>query len=140
MTRWNETCELVKRDYYCDDEGVRRWSETRKKVFCNSYTLSTQSWASARMANYDAEEEVQLRTADYNGELDIVYRGKNYSVFQVMCMGDFTRLLLQRRKSDVGLECQPPEEGDGQEVPDVEEPTEGGEPSEPDGEEAADAV
>ena len=126
MTRWNETCELVRREYYSDDEGVRRWRESRRTVFCNSYTLSTQSWATARMANYDAEEEVQLRSADYRGEVDVVYRGRAYSVFQAMCTGDFTRLLLQRRKSDVG-----------QEVP----PEEPGEPENPDaGGEAADAV
>lgn len=127
MTRWNETCVLVKREYQSDDEGVRKWKETRKKVFCNSYTLSTQSWASARMANYNAEEELQLRTADYEGEADVVYRGKDYSVFQVMNTGDFTRLLLQRRDSDIGLEKPPAEETPDESTETPEEPETGDE-------------
>lgn len=119
MTRWNETCELVKREYYSDDEGVRKWRETRRKVFCNSYTLSTQSWATARMANYEAEEELQVRSCDYQGEVDVVFRGRAYSVFQVMDTGDFTRLLLQRRKSDVGQEVAPETVEPEPEVPDA---------------------
>lgn len=124
MTRWNETCELVRREYYSDDEGVRRWRESRRRVFCNSYTLSTQSWATARMANYEAEQELQLRSCDYEGELDVTFRGRAYSVFQVMDTGDFTRLLLQRRKSDVGQEVAPepepkPEPDPEPEVPDA---------------------
>lgn len=126
MTRWNETCVLTKREYYSDDEGVRKWKDARRKIFCNSYTLSTQSWASAKMANYEAEEEIQIRTCDYNGELDVVYHDKNYSVFQVQCTGDFTRLLLQRRKSDVGQELEPVKPDEGVEEP--EEPTEQEEP------------
>lgn len=119
MTRWNETCELVKREYHSDDEGVRKWRETRRKVFCNSYTLSTQSWATARMANYEAEEELQVRSCDYAGEVDVVFRGRAYSVFQVMDTGDFTRLLLQRRKSDVGQEVAPEPEPDPEPEPEV---------------------
>lgn len=120
MTRWNETCELVRREYYSDDEGVRRWRESRRTVFCNSYTLSTQSWATARMANYEAEQELQLRSCDYGGELDVTFRGRAYSVFQVMDTGDFTRLLLQRRKSDVGQEAAPQPEPEPEPKPEPE--------------------
>ena len=68
------------------------------------YTVATQAWATARMANYDADDEIQLRSCDYHGELDVVYRGRAYSVIQKMDQGDFTRLILQRKKPDVGEE------------------------------------
>jgi len=85
-------------------KGVPQEKVTRFKAYCNSYTVATQAWSTAKMANYEADDEIQLRTCDYHGELDVVYRGKDYSVFSRMEQGDFTRLLLQRRRSDKGYD------------------------------------
>ena len=102
MTRYHETVELLTKTYEADDEGVPQETVKRFKAYCNSYTVATQAWSTAKMANYEADDEIQLRTCDYHGELDVVYRGREYSVFQKMEQGDFTRLLIQRKKSDGG--------------------------------------
>ncbi len=108
VTRWNDTCILVKREPGAvDDEGVMRERVTRREVFCNSYTISTQTWATARLADYTADEEIQIRTADYDSEQDVIYRGKSYSVLHLMNQGENTRLLLKRYKHDVGDEEDP---------------------------------
>lgn len=104
MTRWNETCVLIKRSYEVDNEGVQIEYVTRREVFCNSYTLSTQSWASAKLADYSADDEIQLRTDDYEGEQDVAYRGEAYTVQHVMVQGDFTRLILKQLNQDIGDE------------------------------------
>ena len=106
MTRWNETCILVERgEGHVDDEGVRHERVSKREVFCNSYTLSTQAWATARLADYNADDEIQVRTEDYQGEQDVVYRGKPYSVMHVMVQGDFTRLILKQYDHDIGDEA-----------------------------------
>lgn len=107
MTRYKDTCTLIGKTYGVDSEGVPTETQTRFKAFCNSYTIATQAWATARLANYDADEEIQLRSCDYHGEPDVVYRGRAYSVIQRMDQGDFTRLILQRKKPDVGEENEP---------------------------------
>ena len=100
MTRYHETCELIKRVHSTDDEGVPVETLIRRKVYCNSYSVATQAWSTAKMANYNADDAIQLRTCDYGGEEEVLYRGRAYTAFQRMEQGEFTRLLLQRRKSD----------------------------------------
>lgn len=125
VTRWNDTCILVSREKgHVDDEGVNHERIVKREVYCNSYTLTTQAWATARLADYTADEEIQLRTGDYAGEQDVVFRGKSFSVLHVMCQGDFTRLILKQYDHDIGDEDDP--EGDtfapgpGEGEPDVE--------------------
>lgn len=111
MTRWNDTCILVERaPGYVDGDGVQHERIVKREVFCNSYTLSTQAWATARLADYTADDEIQLRTEDYRSEQDVIFRGRAYSVEHVMCQGDFTRLILKQYDHDIGDEGDP--EGD----------------------------
>lgn len=120
MTRWNETCELVSRTYAVDDEGVQVETVSRREVYCNSYTLSTQAWATARLADYTADDEIQLRTEDYSGEPDVVFRGESYTVMRAMVQGDFTRLILKQLDHDIGDEDDPTEP-DVPKIPDLED-------------------
>lgn len=111
MTRWNDTCILVERAKgFLDEEGVEHARIVKKEIFCNSYTLSTQAWATARLADYNADDEIQIRTEDYTGQQDVVYKGKPYSVMHVMVQGDFTRLIIKQYDHDIGDEEDP--EGD----------------------------
>lgn len=111
MTRWNDTCTLVERGAgYLDDEGVQHERIVKCEVYCNSYTLSTQAWATARLADYTADDEIQIRSEDYSGQQDVVFRGKPFSVMHVMVQGDFTRLILKQYDHDIGDETD--KEGD----------------------------
>lgn len=108
MTLWNDTCILVERGKgHTDEEGVEHPRNVKREVFCNSYTLSTQAWATARLADYTADEEIQVRTCDYNSEQDVVFRGRSYSVMHVMVQGDNTRLILKQYDHDIGDEVDP---------------------------------
>lgn len=104
-------CTLVERgEGYLDDEGVQHERIRKREIFCNSYTLSTQAWATARLADYTADDEIQIRSEDYTGEQDVIYKGKAYTIMHVMVAGDFTRLILKQYDHDIGDETDP--EGD----------------------------
>lgn len=108
MTRWTDTCILLERaEGYLDDEGVQHERTIKREVYCNSYTLTTQAWASARLADYTADDEIQIRSEDYTGQQDVVYRGKSFTVMHVMVQGDFTRLILKQYDHDIGDENDP---------------------------------
>ena len=107
MTRYKDTCILICKTYGVDADGVPTETQRRFKAYCNSYTIATQAWATARLADYNADDEIQLRSCDYHGEPDVVFRGRAYSVIQRMDQGDFTRLILQRKRPDVGEESEP---------------------------------
>lgn len=98
--RWTETCILRKKEVAPDDEGVQQETVTERTVFCNSYSVATQAWSTAKLADYQADDEIQLRTIDYEQELDVIYRGCEYSVQHIMNQGDNTRLILKREHSD----------------------------------------
>lgn len=98
--RWTDTCELISKTYVTDDEGVQHEVTTKREVFCNTYSLGTQSWTSARLADYSADAEIQLRSCDYDDETDLILHGNPYSVEHPMVHGDYTRLTLRKNLSD----------------------------------------
>lgn len=125
MTRWSDTCFLLFRTFEVDDEGVRHEKTAGRQVYCNSYTLSTQAWATAKLADYRADDEIQLRTADYAGEQDVIWRGNAYSVEHVMVQGDLTRLILKQRKHDIGDEADVVTLPEPEKEPDITEDEDG---------------
>ena len=98
--RWNETCTLVAKVYVTDDEGVLHVTDVDNEVFCNPYTVGALSWYSMHEMGISPSAEIQVRTCDYNGERDVCYRGKWYSVEELHEQGDFTRLVLRHQMSD----------------------------------------
>lgn len=98
--RWNETCVLCAKAYTPDDEGVAMVADTKTEVFCNPFTVGAQTWYSMREMGISPSAEIQVRTCDYSGERDVLYRGEWYSVEGVSEAGDFTRLILRHQVSD----------------------------------------
>ena len=98
--RWNETCVLVAKVYVPDEEGVLKVTTAENEVFCNPYTVGVLTWYSMSEMGLSPSAEIQVRTCDYNGERDVLYRGKWYSVEELHEQGDFTRLVLRHQMSD----------------------------------------
>lgn len=106
--RFNETCILVAKTYEPDDEGVQRPVDEKSEVFCNPYSVGAHTWSSMYEIGISADAEVQLRSCDYEGQRDVLYRDKWYSVEVVKEDGDFVRLTLRHQQSDSD---DTPEEG-----------------------------
>ena len=98
--RWNETCTLVAKTYEPDSEGVPQPSEQRTEVFCNPRTVGAHTWSSMYEIGISVDAVVQVRTCDYSGQRDVLYRGVWYSVEVVQERGDFAVLTLRHQKSD----------------------------------------
>ena len=100
--RFNETCELAERTYAPDSEGVLEPTEVRTEVFCNPQHVGAATWSSMYEIGISIDAKLQVRTADYAGQRDVLYRGGWYSVEVVEEKGDFTLLTLRHQKSDGG--------------------------------------
>lgn len=98
--RWNETCVLEAKEYALDEEGITRPTVTDTEVFCNAFAIGAQTWYSMREMGISPSAEIQVRTCDYSGERDVLYRGEWYSVEEAIEAGDFTRLILRHQMSD----------------------------------------
>lgn len=96
--RWNEVCTLVGNPRrYQDLAGA--WHEgepERRRVYCNRYSVSLDSWSTAIDAGLRPEAEIQLRACDYLGEPEVELGGVEYDVGRVSGGGDFVRLTLER--------------------------------------------
>lgn len=99
--RFNETCELVAMDYEADGEGVQHARATGRQVFCNPQHVGANTWSSMYEIGISVDAKLQVRTCDYRGERDVLYRGGRYSVEVVDERGDFTLLTLRHQQSDV---------------------------------------
>ncbi len=102
--RWNETCELVSRTYEMDGEGVPVPKETRRRVFCNKRHAGAATWYSMSEMGVSIDAILQLRTCDYGGQEDVLYRGERHTVETVDESGDFTVLTLRKQQSDTNPE------------------------------------
>ena len=98
--RWNETCVLVAKEYTPDEEGVPQPTDTRTEVFCNPQHVGANTWSSMYEIGISVDAKVQVRSCDYDGQRDVLYRDKWYSVEVVDERGDFTVLTLRHQQSD----------------------------------------
>lgn len=103
--RWNETCTLIATDYEVDGRGAPQPSETRTQVFCNPQHVGANTWSSMYEIGISVDAKLQVRTVDYDGQMDVEYRGERYSVEVVDERGDNSILTLRQQQSD-------PEEAD----------------------------
>lgn len=98
--RWTGTCTLVKRTYEPDSEGVQQPTDHESEVFCNEFSVGANTWSSMYEIGISVAAELQVRTCDYDGQLDVLYNGEWYSVEVVKTEGDYTRLTLRHQQSD----------------------------------------
>lgn len=99
--RFNETCTLLATTYAPDSEGVPQPTVDKAEVFCNPRHVGAATWSSMYEIGISVDAQIQLRTADYAGQRDVMYRGVPHSVEMVEEVGDFTVLTLRHQKSDV---------------------------------------
>ena len=98
--RWNETCVLVNKEYTLNDEGVPTFVDQETEVFCSPKVIGAGTWSSMYEIGISADAQVKLRSCDYEGQRDVFYRDKWYSVETVQEKGEFTVLTLRHQKSD----------------------------------------
>lgn len=102
MSRWNDTIVLLSHPMR-EQDAEGNWVQgepVRRLCFCNPFTIGSATWASVVDAGLRADAEVQLRSVDYGGEDEAVYRGREYDVTRVVDSGEFCRLTLGRRLSN----------------------------------------
>ena len=96
--RFNSTATLYPVTVSQDAQGntVPTKGEPRE-VYANPYEIGLNSYIAAQAAGLHADAEIQLRSADYDGEVIVFYEGQEYTVARVSVAGEYTRLTLSRR-------------------------------------------
>lgn len=91
---------LVAKSYEIDSEGVPHATDTRTEVFCSPKVIGASTWSSMYEMGVSADAQIYVRTCDYEGQCDVLYRNGWYSVETVQEKGDFTALTMRHQKSD----------------------------------------
>lgn len=102
--RWNETCILIAESdpLQLPDGSWAPGGQIETTVFCNPYSVGLESWlASTRDIGLSADAEIQVRTADYDGQTTVWYHDGYYTVERTTVSGEITNLQLGRKVGDV---------------------------------------
>lgn len=93
--RWDSVITLrdIEANMVIDAEGNEVEGEpVDTRVFCNVRSLGFETWATAAQLGLKPELQVEVRTIDYHGESQAVYKGREYDLSYSATRGDNTIL------------------------------------------------
>lgn len=93
--RWDSVITLrdIETNMVIDAEGNEVEGEpVDTRVFCNVRSLGFETWATAAQLGLKPELQVEVRTIDYHGESQAVYKGREYDLSYSATRGDNTIL------------------------------------------------
>ena len=93
--RWDSVILLrdIEANMVIDAEGNEVEGEpVDTQVFCNVRSLGFETWATAAQLGLKPELQVEVRTIDYHGESQAVYKGREYDLSYSATRGDNTIL------------------------------------------------
>ena len=100
MSMWAGTCQLITKAVKKDEYGVQQVQETKRKVFCNVFSMGDAAYYAAGI---HPEAVLQIRKSAYNGERLVEFEGARLTVARVdRSSPDFVRLTLSEVVGDRG--------------------------------------
>lgn len=103
MSMWAGTCHLVSKTVERDEYGVQQTRETKRKVFCNVFSMGDAAYYAAAAAGIHPEAVLQIRKSAYGGERLAEFGGARLKVERVdRSSPDFVRLTLSEVVGDRG--------------------------------------
>lgn len=93
--RWDSVITLrdVETNMVVNDEGAEVETEpVDTQVFCNVRSVGFETWATAAQLGLKPELQVEVRTADYAGQSQAVFNGREYDLSYSTTRGDNTIL------------------------------------------------
>lgn len=95
MSMWAGTCKLIAKTVKKDEYGVQQTEETKRKVFCNIFSMGDAAYYAAAAAGIHPEAVLQIRKTSYSGERLVEFEGARLKVERVdRSSPDFVRLTL----------------------------------------------
>lgn len=93
--RWDSVILLrdIEAGMVVNDEGAEVEAEpVDTQVFCNVRSVGFETWATAAQLGLKPELQVEVRTADYAGQSQAVFNGREYDLSYSTTRGDNTIL------------------------------------------------
>lgn len=93
--RWDSVILLrdIETGMVVNDEGAEVEAEpVDTQVFCNVRSVGFETWATAAQLGLKPELQVEVRTADYAGQSQAVFNGREYDLSYSTTRGDNTIL------------------------------------------------
>lgn len=103
MSMWAGSCQLIAEKATKDEYGVQSTEETKRKVFCNVFSMGDAAYYAAAAAGIHPEAVLQIRKCAYDGERLVEFEGERLKVERVdRSSPDFVRLTLSEVVGDRG--------------------------------------
>lgn len=92
-------CYLVKVNTEFDDIGQPINTEEKVKIFCEVGSITRAEWNAAAVNGFKPSIRLTVNAFEYDGELDIEFNGKRYSVYR-------TYTEMESNKTELYLELK----------------------------------
>lgn len=73
---------LIKKNYAQDRRGVWKWTEERRRVFCQTGSVSRTEFFEAGRSGLNPAFVLTVFAGDYDGEDMVEYEGKAYGIYR----------------------------------------------------------
>lgn len=95
MSMWSATCQLIGTQTKNDERGIPQTTKSRRKVYCNVFSMGDAAYYAAAAAGIHPEAVLQIRKEAYDNERLVEFDGRVLSVERVdRSSPDFVRLTL----------------------------------------------
>ena len=88
---------LIAETITTDDYGREETTETKRTVFCETYSITRSEFYSAADAEISPEYRFNVFFGDYAGERIVEYQGERYAVYRTFRSGDYMELYAERK-------------------------------------------
>lgn len=103
MSMWAGTCQLIAQTVTRDERGVQQTVETKRKVFCNVFSMGNAAYYAAAAAGVHPKAVLQIRKPYYRGEQLVEFGGVRLTVDRADSSSpDYVVLTLTERMADHG--------------------------------------
>lgn len=97
----SEVISLIKVTQYKDEYGMTEYTDSRRDVFVNVRSVTSQEFFEANQAGMQPQLEFIMFGPDYEGERIVEYKGERYKVYRTYIRTtDMLELYVEKVASD----------------------------------------
>ncbi|ONK21226.1 hypothetical protein BLX87_23145 [Bacillus sp. VT-16-64] len=103
MANWGEVLYFVALEKGVDDDGFENSTPTPgdpRKVYANKKSVRSEEFHAAKQKGVTLSYMFEVRTLEYEGEEQLKYNGKDYTVYRTYDKGEIIEIICHRKSDD----------------------------------------
>lgn len=95
MSRWSDTVDLITKTNTTDKYGDTISTEITTTVYANKLSIRQSEFYQAQSIGLKPEVAFEVRSFEYNGQGNLKFNNKEYSIVRTYDKGEFIELICE---------------------------------------------